>query len=707
MVETKGRVTVSVAIIAKNEAATITPTIESVKDLVDEIVVLVDNTTTDNTAELAKNAGAHIVESFTWKDNFAKARNKAIAKCTMDWVCIMDAHEVLHPNSRMVLTDLLQRVTKRGDLKDTEVFSGFIYMNPKGDKIENLVPETFLMQPRLFKNNGDHFYEGRVHNFLVSKKGNRGLKRPVPELVFIHKRTEDNDAARRKQRAQMNVELLLKDITENPDLPRSYFYLANTYYEMEKYDDALKYYELYLERSKWSNERAQALLMAGSILAEQKKYKKAREYLMIAIKEDWERPEFYMLLGDIALNQQKFYEAEHWYKSACDMKPPIKSGMFLRGPCYTHLPYAKLAMIYSTPGVEDYFKALQAGEKAIGLGYPGEDLKEKMDIWRNKLTLKPGCKNLLIYDENNKFTFIRDLSSRLVKTYNIATGAEYDYEHAQWADVIWFEWCARTILKASNLPKKEGQKWIVRLHGYEVYSPVRIQKIQWDKVDVLVFVCEHVQTHFNELYYIPDTVQQVVIPNGIDIKQWTYMDRSKSKTKNIGIVGILTEKKGPQLLGQVIQHFAKYHKDYKFLLRLDVIEKPCMSERTLNHMIKDCKNWEWIPRQESLNRFFEGVDYLLSTSTLESFSYVVGEAMCKGIKPLIHDWIGARAIWPENLIWKDIKELEKLLKTKYDSKEYRNHILSNYTLDKLEMKIKNVIESFFIGTDTCNGGGPE
>lgn len=699
MVNTEERATVSVAIIAKDEAATITPTIQSVRDIVDEIVVLVDDTTTDKTAELAKQAGADIVELYKWEDNFAKARNQAIEKCSKDWVLIMDAHEVLHPNSKMVLVNLMERVRgKAGDLRDTEVFSGYVYMNPKGDDLENLIPETFLMQPRLFKNNGDHYYESRVHNYLVTKEGNKGLKRPVPELVFIHKRTRDNDQARRKQRAEMNIPILKQDIKDNPENPRPYFYLANTLYEMEKFDESADYYEQYLAKSGWPQERAQALLMLASIYGDKKDFKKARECAMQAIKEDWERPEYYLILGDFAMSQKDYYQAEHWYRSACDMKPPIKSGMFLRGPAYTFLPYAKLAMVYSTPGVEDYFKAIQVGEKAIGLGYPERDLIDKMAIWKQNLTLKPDCKNIIIYDENNAFTFIRDLSNRLMNYYNIATAAQFDHEHAQWADVIFFEWCSRNLLKASGMPKKPGQKWITRLHGFEVYNPKRLTQIQWDKIDEIVFVCEHVKEHFESIYSVPDSVKRSVVPNGVDLNLWAYADRSIVESKIISIVGILTEKKGPQLLGSVIQWFNKNRPEWKFRLRLDIVDRPCMAERTLTHMIKDCTNFEWVPRQESLNRFLEDSKYLLSTSTLESFSFVIAEAMSKGIKPLIHDWIGARDIWPEKLIWNDIDDLVALIdEDEYDSAGYRAYVKENYSIEKLADTMKAKIDGHLSG----------
>lgn len=79
----------SVAIITKNEEANLRRTLESVK-WADEIVV-VDSGSTDRTCEIAREYGAKVfVEE--WK-GFAKQKNSAIEKCTGDWILSLDADE--------------------------------------------------------------------------------------------------------------------------------------------------------------------------------------------------------------------------------------------------------------------------------------------------------------------------------------------------------------------------------------------------------------------------------------------------------------------------------------------------------------------------------------------------------------------------------------------------------------------------------------
>jgi glycosyltransferase involved in cell wall biosynthesis len=81
--------TVSVALITKNEEANLRRTLESVR-WADEIAI-VDCGSTDRTAEIARAFGAKFfVEE--WK-GFGAQKNSALAKCTGDWVLALDADE--------------------------------------------------------------------------------------------------------------------------------------------------------------------------------------------------------------------------------------------------------------------------------------------------------------------------------------------------------------------------------------------------------------------------------------------------------------------------------------------------------------------------------------------------------------------------------------------------------------------------------------
>jgi glycosyltransferase involved in cell wall biosynthesis len=64
----------SLAMIVKNEAATLDHCLHSVRDLVDEIIV-VDTGSYDNTKDIARRHGSRVFD-MPWPDSFAAARNE-------------------------------------------------------------------------------------------------------------------------------------------------------------------------------------------------------------------------------------------------------------------------------------------------------------------------------------------------------------------------------------------------------------------------------------------------------------------------------------------------------------------------------------------------------------------------------------------------------------------------------------------------------
>ena len=86
-------------LIVKDEEEMLGACLESVRDAVDEIVVY-DTGSSDRTAQIARDAGAIVVEG-AWEDSFAVARNAALAHATGEWVLSIDADERLqaHPDA--------------------------------------------------------------------------------------------------------------------------------------------------------------------------------------------------------------------------------------------------------------------------------------------------------------------------------------------------------------------------------------------------------------------------------------------------------------------------------------------------------------------------------------------------------------------------------------------------------------------------------
>ena len=86
-------ITVSLCMIVKNEEDVLARCLDSVSDLVDEIVV-VDTGSTGRTREIAGRFTNRVYD-FTWIDDFAAARNYAFSLAEKDYCMWLDADDVL------------------------------------------------------------------------------------------------------------------------------------------------------------------------------------------------------------------------------------------------------------------------------------------------------------------------------------------------------------------------------------------------------------------------------------------------------------------------------------------------------------------------------------------------------------------------------------------------------------------------------------
>lgn len=86
----------SLCMIVKNEETSLPQTLESVRGVVDECIVL-DTGSTDRTVEIAQEFGASVYH-FEWCNDFSVARNEALNYVKGKWVLVLDADEVLTPD---------------------------------------------------------------------------------------------------------------------------------------------------------------------------------------------------------------------------------------------------------------------------------------------------------------------------------------------------------------------------------------------------------------------------------------------------------------------------------------------------------------------------------------------------------------------------------------------------------------------------------
>ncbi|MBQ8119110.1 MAG: glycosyltransferase family 2 protein [Lachnospiraceae bacterium] len=131
MAQIFGGITISLCMIVKNEEKVLARCLDSIADLMDEIII-VDTGSTDRTKEIAARYTDHIYD-FAWIDDFSAARNFAFSKAHMDYIYSADADEVL----------------------DTENRERYLRLK------ENLLPQVEIVQMKY----GNQLQYGTVYNF--------------------------------------------------------------------------------------------------------------------------------------------------------------------------------------------------------------------------------------------------------------------------------------------------------------------------------------------------------------------------------------------------------------------------------------------------------------------------------------------------------------------------------------------------------------
>ncbi len=103
-----GPVAVTVVIAARNEAANIGACIESVSWA--QEVIVVENESTDDTIDIASEAGATVLANPF--ETIGGQRNEAIARAKTDWVLVVDADERGSPQLREEIRALIESASK-------------------------------------------------------------------------------------------------------------------------------------------------------------------------------------------------------------------------------------------------------------------------------------------------------------------------------------------------------------------------------------------------------------------------------------------------------------------------------------------------------------------------------------------------------------------------------------------------------------------
>jgi glycosyltransferase involved in cell wall biosynthesis len=102
---TQAHPTLSAIVITRNEAHNLHDCLQSMRGLVDEIIV-VDSQSTDATVAIAQQHGAKVSQPADWP-GFGPQKNRALELATCDWILSIDADERVTPELALEITQVL------------------------------------------------------------------------------------------------------------------------------------------------------------------------------------------------------------------------------------------------------------------------------------------------------------------------------------------------------------------------------------------------------------------------------------------------------------------------------------------------------------------------------------------------------------------------------------------------------------------------
>ena len=192
----------ALVMIARDEAQGIARALASARPHVDRMIVL-DTGSADDTAAIAAAEGAE-VHRFTWVDDFAAARNAALALSDADWNLVLDADEWIAGG-----TEALAALPAGGG----DVL-GLVRLDNETDTPGQEAASSWL--PRVLPRGVR--YEGRVHEQPIGASRSQRLA--------LRLRHDGYTAANLARKAGRNEALLMAELNAAPEDPYIWYQLA-------------------------------------------------------------------------------------------------------------------------------------------------------------------------------------------------------------------------------------------------------------------------------------------------------------------------------------------------------------------------------------------------------------------------------------------------------------------------------------------------
>jgi glycosyltransferase involved in cell wall biosynthesis len=327
--------------IVKNEEKHIARCLDSVAELVDEIIII-DTGSTDRTVEIVSNYTSKVY-TYPWEDDFSKARNYSFSKASMDYCMWMDADDILEETERDKFLQLKQSLASDIDI---------VMMKYNTSFDEAGKPSFSYFRERWIRNCAEYCWIGAVHE-VIPPKG----RIIYSDVAVCHKKMGAGDPDR-------NLKIYQKMIADGKPLePRQQYYYGRELYYHKQYKEAVSVLEEFLLSAEgWIENKIEACSICANCYNQLGQEESALLSLLRSMSFDLPRAELCCEIGKYFLEHGNYHNAIYWYETALNTPKNEYSGGFMLPDCHDYVPLLQLCVCYDKLG--DRKKANEYNERA-------------------------------------------------------------------------------------------------------------------------------------------------------------------------------------------------------------------------------------------------------------------------------------------------------------------------------------------------------
>lgn len=334
--------TFSLCMIVKDEEKTLARCLNSVKEIMDEIII-VDTGSSDRTREVAARFTDKIF-AFPWSDDFSAARNYSFGRASMDYIMWLDADDIVLPG------DAVKLKTLKGELAD-QVNVVMMRYNTVFDEQGNVV--FSYSRERLVKRTCRFQWREPVHEYIETCGQYLNA-----DIAVTHARPADRPGSNR------NIQIYEHIIASGQELSaRGIYYYARELKDNERWEDAVRRFEQFLDEGRgWVEDNISACgELARCYLALQNEGK-ALAAMLRSFDFDTPRAEICCQIAYLFMNRLDYRQAACWFELALNLKKPQNSWGFFQQDYWGYIPSLECAVCYDKLG--DYEKAASFNDRA-------------------------------------------------------------------------------------------------------------------------------------------------------------------------------------------------------------------------------------------------------------------------------------------------------------------------------------------------------